>query len=348
MRTSERTALAAIALIASVTMCTACAQVLGYDKDYELGVGGASSGGGAGSGPGGCSPLFPGPLKNPSAIALDTKNVYIGDDVSIVRVPLDGSARSSLTNDVKNSPAMFAANGRIYWASTSAPFAILSAPAEGGATESTDTGATSPIVALAVDATHAYWIPLIGGGGPYTIGRTALTGGKPEAFVSNLQARPMLLHVAADAVYWGTVNKGVYRQAKAGGELSAVVAAQATAVYGVDTDAFATYWVTPGKLVRHLATSFDPNDNQILFGLPEYGPMVDLKLEDGSVYWANAGDPNTNTGQLWRMAVGDASADAGAAQLLRDKLPSPQAIAVDDACVYWVEKESNRLMRAAR
>jgi phage shock protein A len=138
------------------------------------------------------------------------------------------------------------------------------------------------------------------------------------------------------------------RQAKAGGELSAVVAAQATAVYGVDTDAFATYWVTPGKLVRHLATSFDPNDNQILFGLPEYGPMVDLKLEDGSVYWANAGDPNTNTGQLWRMAVGDASADAGAAQLLRDKLPSPQAIAVDDACVYWVEKESNRLMRAAR
>jgi hypothetical protein len=271
----------------------------------------------------------------PSAIAIDSSNVYWSDDTlgTIMSAPLGGGGVVTRATGQGKSAWIVTDATSLYWAGGSE---IMRADLHGGA--------PSPFVAadasaLARDTSYLYWSEA----SPGAVRRAALDGGAPTLLLSRPSA-PFEVAVDDAAIFWGeaNVNGGiqVLRQALDGSAAPVVVAAQAGCfvvsggrVYGWTGD-YSAIWTAPvdGGAPTHLVDVSPHGDSFI--------PSC-LAVDETDIYWGT-GDHFADPVTLMKMPL-----DGGTPTAIATGT-TPNIAAVSPMGLYWTDAFAGRVLRTFR
>jgi hypothetical protein len=237
--------------------------------------------------------LFSGSYR-PVALTIDDDSAYLTSSVDgVVRVPLSGGDATVLLDEGLDSGAIAVAGNNVCWTDGNYGGSVKCVSTDGGSVANLVTGEPYP-GAVAVDATHVYWLTTGSPRGTGAVRRIALAGGTAETLVSGLGS-PKDLAIDAAFVYWTNLDDGtVMKVPLAGGDPTTLVSDQfQPGAIAVDADAL--YWAngflsfdTAAGSVMKLA--FDSGLPQELVGA-QYGPR-DLNVDGTSVYWITWGAPD--------------------------------------------------------
>ncbi len=277
--------------------------------------------------------------RGPGRLALSTSDVYWADSVgtanlegwgSIARMPLLGGPATTVVSGVGNStlgPIAVDAT-HVYVADG---YTVKAIPRAGGAAETLAVG-DSRITGLAVDGVSVYWIE--DGGIPLV--RKVTAGGGPTTLASGSgPAGPLAIDNAN--VYWMGHFDTISKIPKNGGTL---------AVIGSGLP-FLSDFTTDGESVY-----FTEQDTGLVTSVPSRGgtPMVLAPLAGGT--WRILGLDTSNLYWIDQSTVSRVPKAGGAIELLVSPLASdltiPNAIAVDDTSVYWIEVDGGTLSKRGR
>jgi len=294
-------------------------------------------------------------LDNPRGLVVAGPNVFVSDNQGVYRIARSGGPVVSVASGPA-SPTVVAGNGRVYWNTTKPPYSIQSVDELGGDLKSFDTvsavNLTTNLTTIAVDATHLYWIPSVAKA-PFTIGRTPLAGGAPEIFAGDLVEKPRSLASTGVDLYWGTNSTGeIFRRS------TTVVADRATVVETTPSeirslivDADTVYWTSARSAKRHFLDAGDAGDVTTFWsGLGITGGTANIVLAADQLYWTfgtTTAPDAAPDGSVFRVTAPTAPVNFQLGKVA-DALANPRAVAVDEACVYWVEADKGLLKRMPR
>ena len=159
----------------------------------------------------------------PSDLAVDGTNVYWVDSSnngSVNEVPRGGGTVTTLVSDQPYGPLSLAVYGNtVYWAPQ---YGSVDAVPVGGGKVTTLASGSFSVDALAVDATHVYWVDSYDG----TVNELPLGGGSVASggFLAAGQDSPAFVAVTGAHVYWGSWNAGILSEAPVTGGRVDIVA----------------------------------------------------------------------------------------------------------------------------
>jgi hypothetical protein len=288
---------------------------------------GGSAGAGGSAGSGNATTLASGQLC-PGVIALDADYVYWGNyyylGASVLRVPKAGGATVELAKNEVYVSGIAVNSTTVYWSGqdNGAGYSHIGrVPKEGGTASFFDTKASA---ALALDATHVYWVDSVAmGGGPY-VWMAGLDGANPTALVPGAAQHGKAIAVDGNWLFWATdgyeklTGAISSRQVSAGTGTLASNLDQPNAIAVDATDVFWAEWSAiraisrQGGAIRDIATNLD------------YPGAI---AADGSwVYFASSS-------QVAKVP----KAGGGQASPFATNMAGRSGIAVDDTSVYWPE-----------
>ncbi len=226
------------------------------------------------------------------------------------------------------------AGGFIYWVtSTSSPntWTLQKLALAGGAPPTPVIWTTTPIVALAHDATHLYWMENDQLNGT-ALSRVPVAGGTIEPLALSSGSRTGSFALNATYLFYTVAIQG-------GDELRRVPITGGNAQEAIDT-----LLVPPIKLTAD-ATSLYLADSDSLYALPVDGGAgvrlatftdtpLDLELDGVTLHWSETTGPASHeTGTIHRVPV----SGGGVVTELPAGGDAPRALAVATSGLYWTE-----------
>lgn len=198
---------------------------------------------------------------SPSAIALDTTNVYWANQPmqagAVVQLPIAGGTPTTVAS-AQGTLAAFAVEGSsIYWANSDADNTfILEGPVGGGAATTLASEPTFIPVGLAANATNVAWTTEgTTGTAAGTVVTAPLAGGAATTLAPD-QGDVIALAMDATNVYWKS-DRSILKVSLAGGALSTLCTlstSTAGASFAMAVDATNVYWTgrdgTSGTLMK--------------------------------------------------------------------------------------------------
>jgi hypothetical protein len=324
----------ALCVVAFGALLSACGGRVRAGATADAGAPDAAAydGGGEGAGDGGgveagstVVVLASGDLACANDIVVDATSLYWTSGDSVMKVPLDGGATTTLASDQPNPQGIAVDATALYWVNGgdgSADGTVMKVPLDGGSPVVLASGQSKGTVSIALDATHVYWGT---GGGIMVMG---LAGGTPQLIVS--AGSPTIFAVDATSVYWaGQDLSGVWKSPLDGG--AAVILAPGTGIAG--TLLGTSVYVLLGQDVVRV-----PVDGGAPVTIASSKAPARIAVDSTGVYWTDwlfvyvDGGPDSD-GRV--MSVPSAG---GTPTTLADALAGPGAIAVDATSVYWAEQ----------
>lgn len=196
---------------------------------------------------GGSPTVLSSDLTRPQGIALGAGEAFFTSSNTVFKVPKGGGSTSVVAADQPFAQHVAANADRVCWLSSGAVPTIACAPVSGGAPIVLAVEATLSVRALALDATHAFWV--LGDG---SLRSVALSGGAPNTLApASDPCSQGDLALDATHAFW-SCGPNVREVGKGG--LGAVTLHRAvTDVRGVAVDATHVYWTTAkSNLVQKL------------------------------------------------------------------------------------------------
>jgi hypothetical protein len=211
----------------------------------------------------------------------------------------------------------------VYFATHAAPGTIGRVSTSGRGLQTLAADEDSP-VALAVDATHVYWLSFGNfEGTSAALRRVERAGGEPETLAA-ATGHPHTLALDAAHVYWSD-DAGLRRLPKSGGAPEVVAAVRSVVAIALDgTHVYLKEGYGRGAISRI------PRTGGALERLAEDQGADSLAQDGEALYW-------TSAGQVLRLAKAGGGPVALAAT--RAEAPWNGAVAVDKRHVYWLDTD---------
>lgn len=259
-------------------------------------------------------------LANPQlALALDEKSVYVGTNISVVKVDKDGSNRLELTEWGGTQRGLAVDDTHIFWCNSSGvhrtdnnggAYTLLAAAGKGASF-------------LALDATHVFWGDYGFGYEQAKLSRVAKDGSGEVVLVPDPPLGSFSRRVAVDAthLYWLNPSAGtVTRAKKDGSEIEIVIDESIVNDFQLEGDKI--YYSGPATK----RANKDGSNVQLL----SLGTGSMLAVDEEAVYWVSSSNSLVKVDK-------DGSAPTLIADLGR-VVYTPGAIAVDEHWAYIINQ----------
>ncbi len=218
---------------------------------------------------------------NPRALDLDQDHVYFYDACGsglLRRVPKQGGPVFDYPITVVDSGRAMAVGGQDVYFSD---YGLLRIAKSGGKRLMVDSSAY--VYAVAADATGAYWMGPVGGGGS-TYGVFAHAPGSVGATVlANPAGVTNTLGIDQDYVYFGS-SPGIRRVSKKGGAISTVATGS---VWRLAVDDSAVYWTDGFGGAAYTINKAPKSGGPTTVVATGSGAYVSIAVDDRCVYWAD-------------------------------------------------------------
>jgi sugar lactone lactonase YvrE len=220
---------------------------------------------------------------NPQQLTVDTAHVYWTAGDSVLKVPIGGGPTTTIASGQTYPSAIGVDQSRVYWLGSG----ILSAaPLDGGpvtvlATTSVAAG-IGPSLAVAVDATYAYWT----NGDVGDVWKIPLAGSGPPSIVVSGQGPVSGLAVDATSIYWTTAysDTGTVMRAPLDGGAITTLADHQLGPYAVRVDGSSAYW-TAGQVQNTLMRIAVDGGPVTTLATATSVPSPSIAVDATSVYW---------------------------------------------------------------
>ncbi|MCC6997693.1 MAG: hypothetical protein IT370_23955 [Deltaproteobacteria bacterium] len=260
------------------------------------------------------------------------------DDVIVASVA--GQPAAALLGAL-HGPSALAADAQSVYFANGRDGTLCRAPLGGGAVEVLAEGSRA-VAAVAVDATHVYWLEH---------GRTGGQDGRllrlpraapalpPQLALETVvrgQHQPSALASDDTAVYWttqlGAGAGAVMRADKAAPATASLLSGPGLSPVGLAVDATSVYFANTSTRTLH-AVDKRGGASRTIAGVP-LGPVLRpaaLAVDDTSVYWLNQGESTRATGWVERVAK-----DGATSYRVAEMQGEPLDVAVRGSTVAWV------------
>lgn len=186
--------------------------------------------------------------------------------------------------------------------------------------------------AIAVSATHVYWMDTENTSGQGVLMRVPRAGGTPQELTPRIYVGAYTLAVNATHVYWAT--DAVFRLPLAGGTVEEV-ARTGSGASGLTIDATHAYWAgLVSENVGSVSKVPLAGGAVVIIAAGQACPRA-IAADATNVYWTTTCEPGDELYPVLGKVLKAAHA-GGEPVVLAENQPEPYALAVDGAHVYWV------------
>lgn len=264
----------------------------------------------------------------PTAIAVDSSNVYWTDNVitygAIVKEPLAGGTPTTLASKLNRPDGIAVDQNNVYWITT--PGTVMKMPLSGGAaaTLANSAGLASGI---AIDTNNAYWTAST------TVMKVPLKGGTPATLASGQSAAEGIA-VDSSGVYWTDRLAGTVMKVGLSGNGLATLASGQDHPDGIAVDATSVYWGNEGTNVNGSVMKIAKTGGPVTTLASGNTSAYDIALDSTNVYWTDTG-----------YSVVKVPLAGGTPTTLATSQHGAEGIAVDATSVYWTDSTYSTIMR---
>jgi hypothetical protein len=294
---------------------------------------------------GACQPvtLATGMGDEPTAIAVDTSDVYWAgwggtSPGHVFKMPITGGTVTILATVAQGSFRIALDASYVYWTASANPAgtgAVMKVPIGGGAATTLASGLNGPI-GIAIDAANVYWADYRDG----TVMKVAKVGGSPS-ILAKQGLSPFYLAVDTTNVYWTDISfDSVMQMPLTGGSATTLYAEKGgPGPYDIAIDATHVFWSSfHGGTVATAPIGGGPATTLASGLVPGQGGNVPIALDSLNVFFAS---PATDPSLVRAVPKG-----GGSIVTLASAMPQSPAIAVDATSVYYGQIDS--LMKVAK
>lgn len=296
-----------------------------------------------------CDPVLLTTADTPSGIALDATNVYytLPSSDTVMRIGKDGTCvpaspcpqlvAQGTGPDVRGPEAILSDGTNVYWTAAAAS-RIGWVPTAGGTVNGFgSTGATEPGV-LAIGGGKLWWTN--GSATATRLQSASLDGTSITTMATASFAGRGNVTTDASYVYWSNDQGSVYRAAFTDSvcneQTTCTSVGSANSPVGIAVDGTYVYWTSPSSG----AVGRNPKGGGLTAFVASNQDMPQAIVVDSTyIYWGNIG--TTSVGASIRRAPLSGGTCNGSACELFHAVTVPNALAIDDTAVYWVDKSNS-------